>query len=392
MNTFLKLCKQRGFQTVSVITLYLLFAQALPPKAHQLFFSVSKTIQEALLWVLPVVVCFFIAYTISLFKKSAPLFLLAIVIFEAISNSFSVWYAYACGLCVSSTIPLLESTNMSLTFSPLWQVPFSRPTFWSSQTGLFIGIFLGILNALFSTNRLTQIIGQGKRLAEQVLGKLFSPIIPIFILGFVARMHQQKFIDQMYTECAQLVCILVLFLCIYIAFLFLAGNSFSPKLAYQDFYNLLPAAGVAFTSGSGLATMPWTIAGTSKNLMNKDFAQAVIPATTNIQQIGDCIINAFLCFLLYQHFLGHPPDIATWLPFTCMFVLARFTTAAVLGGAIFIMIPIYESYLAFNAEMIAIILAFNVILDPIVTCSNVVANAALCKIFEKVWRPIGSLD
>jgi Na+/H+-dicarboxylate symporter len=253
-------------------------------------------------------------------------------------------------------------------------------------------MLLGITAALFSSDKITHIISRGKALSERILGNFFSPVIPFFILGFVARMHQQKFLDQMYTQCAQLVLVLTLFLGLYIAFLFLAGNSFSPKKAYSDLYNLLPAAGVAFTSGSGLATMPWTIAGTSKNLSNKDFAQAVIPATTNIQQIGDCIINAFLCFLLYQHFFGHAPDVATWIPFTCMFVLARFTTAAVLGGAIFIMIPIYESYLSFNAEMVAIILAFNVILDPIVTCSNVVANGALCKIFEKIWRPIGSLE
>ena len=35
--------------------------------------------------------------------------------------------------------------------------------------------------------------------------------------------------------------------------------------------------------------------------------------------------------------------------------------------------------------MIAIILALNVVLDPIVTSCNVVANGALCRVFEVVW-------
>jgi Na+/H+-dicarboxylate symporter len=73
-----------------------------------------------------------------------------------------------------------------------------------------------------------------------------------------------------------------------------------------------------------------------------------------------------------------------WVQFSLVFVLARFATAAVIGGAIFMMLPIYEKYLCFNAEMIAILLAFNVILDPIITCSNVLANGALCQMFEKV--------
>jgi len=52
------------------------------------------------------------------------------------------------------------------------------------------------------------------------------------------------------------------------------------------------------------------------------------------------------------------------------------------------MIPIYETYLGFNAEMVAIILAFNVVLDPIVTASNVLCNGALCRVYEKVWLKI----
>ena len=82
------------------------------------------------------------------------------------------------------------------------------------------------------------------------------------------------------------------------------------------------------------------------------------------------------------------PDLITWGSFSIVFVLARFATAAVLGGAIFIMLPIYESYLNFTPEMIAIILALNVFLDPLITSTNVIANGALCRVFEKVWRKI----
>jgi Na+/H+-dicarboxylate symporter len=142
---------------------------------------------------------------------------------------------------------------------------------------------------------------------------------------------------------------------------------------------------VALLSGCSLSTMPWTIEGAAKNLQNPALAKAIIPATTNIQQIGDCITQAFLCFLIYRHFYGHNPDVMTWLNFSIIFVLARFATAAVLGGAIFVMLPVYETYLSFNAEMIAIILTLNVILDPLITSCNVMANGALCRVFEKVW-------
>jgi Na+/H+-dicarboxylate symporter len=156
----------------------------------------------------------------------------------------------------------------------------------------------------------------------------------------------------------------------------------------QHIKNLLPAGGISLTSGCSLSTMPWTIKGASMNLENPALARAIIPATTNIQQIGDCITNAFLCFLIYKHFNGYAPDIKTLVIFSGVFVAARFATAAVLGGAIFIMIPIYQTYLGFNDEMVAIILAMNVILDPIVTSSNVMANGGLARVFEKVWTTV----
>jgi Na+/H+-dicarboxylate symporter len=123
-------------------------------------------------------------------------------------------------------------------------------------------------------------------------------------------------------------------------------------------------------------------------LEDPTLARAIIPATTNIQQIGDCITNAFLCFLIYKNFYGVAPDISTLLMFSVVFVLARFATAAVLGGAIFIMLPIYQSYLNFNDEMVGIILTLNAILDPIVTSSNVMANGGLARVFEKVWTTV----
>ena len=131
--------------------------------------------------------------------------------------------------------------------------------------------------------------------------------------------------------------------------------------------------------------MPIIISATAKNLKNPKFADTIIPATINIQQIGDCIVNSFLCFLIYRNFFGYNPDIVTWLKFTSVFIFARFATAAVVGGAIFLMLPIYQHYLHFSNEMIAMIIAFNVILDPIVTSSNVLANGGLAKIFEMVW-------
>jgi Na+/H+-dicarboxylate symporter len=187
---------------------------------------------------------------------------------------------------------------------------------------------------------------------------------------------------------AILVVYLLAFLAFYLTLIYFIGAEFNLRRMLTHMKNLFPAWGIALTSGCSLSTMPWTIKGASLNLKDPEFAKAIIPATTNIQQIGDCIMNTFLCFLIYNHFYGHAPDMHTLFTFSIAFVIARFATAAVIGGAIFVMLPIYQTYLDFSSEMIGIILAMNVILDPIVTSSNVFANGGLAKIFEMVWNKV----
>jgi hypothetical protein len=381
----IRLLKHRGIQVIVLLCAYFCFASSLPQSVHQGLYTISIFIKDLLMWLLPLTVGFFIAHAISSFRHQAPLFILLLFLFEALSNLSSVWYAYAGGQISAEHLPALTLPSAHSSFSSLWQISLKRPIWWSADKGAMIGLLLGCFAALGKIPILKKGIEQGKTGAQWILTKIFSRTIPLFVLGFVARMHQTHLFQHVLVQYGLLVVWLCFFLVVYLFLLFFMGNAGSPSRTLQAIKHLLPAGGIAFTSGCSISTMPWTIEGTAKNLKDPDLAKGVIPATTNIQQIGDCIANTFLCFLLYKHFYGHSPDFLTWAHFSFIFVLARFATAAVLGGAIFIMLPIYETYLSFNAEMIAIILAFNVILDPLITSCNVVANGALCKIFEIVW-------
>ncbi|HEV7735774.1 MAG TPA: cation:dicarboxylase symporter family transporter [Chlamydiales bacterium] len=379
------LLQHRSIQIFLTIAGYLAIAPFLPPEVHQGLYTISLFIKDLLLWILPLTVGIFIANAIASFEKKAPLFILLLFLFEGLSNSMSVWYTYGCGHLIGGGLHAIEAHPVIDAFSPLWRMPITKPIWWSADKGTFVGVGIGLLS-VFAFPRLRKKLEEAKRLAERVITRTFSRLIPLFILGFVARMVKTEFFHQMFSQYAELFVWLPVFMALYIGALFFIGSGFSIQTCLRNMQNLLPAAGMAFSSGCSLSTMPWTIEGTSKNLRTPDLAKAVIPATTNIQQTGDCIAQAFLCFLIYLHFHGAPPPLSIWLPFSLVFVLARFATAAVFGGAIFIMLPIYEHYLSFTPEMIAIVLALNAILDPLITCSNVIANGALCRIFERVWE------
>lgn len=381
-----KILQQRSIQVLLVLTLYTLAASYLSLTAHQLLYTLSLLIKDILLWVMPITVGFFIANTVQSFERRAPLFVIILLLFEASSNFTSVWYAYFSAHSVSDFLPSFQSMAVESDFKALWRLPFTRPGWWGADKGAFLGLIFGGIGA-FSTNlSFKNFITQGKNSMEFLLVKGFARLIPLYILGFVAHMYQTDILSHVIGYYGVIVLCLTLFLAVYIVFLFFLGAGGSLRQALTNIKNLLPVGAIAFTSGCSLSTMPWTIEGTAKTLKNPELAKALIPATTNIQQIGDCIINTFLCFLIYKNFFGTVPDFMTWVHFSIIFTLARFATAGFQGGAIFVMLPIYEAYLNFNGEMIALILALNVILDPLVTSCNVLANGALCRTFERVWN------
>ncbi len=380
--------QQRSIQTILILGLYILIAPLLPLVLNQGLYTISLFIKDVLMWVMPLTVGFFIAFTVTSFERRAPLFIIILLLFETFSNLTSVWYAFGCANIAAEYLPAVKASSIDSDFAALWRIPLARPAWWSAEKGAFAGLLLGCIAAFSKGHYLKPFLEQGKNMVEWMLTRVFARLIPIFVLGFAAQMFETKLIGHVFAHYAILVLWLTCFLGIYIVFLNALAAGWSFARISKSIRNLLPAGGIALTSGCSLSTMPWTIAGAAKNLQNPAMAKAIIPATTNIQQIGDCIAQAFLCFLIYRHFYGQNPDMLMWISFSTVFVLARFATAAVLGGAIFIMLPIYETYLNFTPEMIAIILALNVVLDPIITSANVMANGALCRVFEKAWNGV----
>jgi hypothetical protein len=381
-----KFLSQRVVQTLGVVAFYVVFGEHLAPIWHRAFYSISLFIKDLLLWIMPLTVGVFIAHTVKSFKKGAPLFLLTLVLFESTSNFLSVWYAYGAAGLSGHIIPLAMIAPKAAPFDALWSLPFKRPSWWSADKGVLVGMSFGLLSAFWHNRPLEKSLSALSSFMQSLLTKGFARLIPLFVLGFAAQMTNTGLLSQVVETYTMLLLALVGFIALYLSVLFFLSAGGSLSKTFSHIKSLLPAGGLALTSGCSLSTMPWTIAGASKNMNDPELAKAVIPATTNIQQVGDAIANAFFCFLIYTHFFGKTPDPMLWLTFSIVFMLARFATAAMLGGAIFVMLPIYESYLHFNGEMIALVLALNVVFDPIVTSSNVMANGALCRVFERVWQ------
>lgn len=147
---------------------------------------------------------------------------------------------------------------------------------------------------------------------------------------------------------------------------------------------MFPVFVTAFSTVSSALTMPVTIMATEKNVKNKELAGSVISATVNIHLIGDCVAIPILAYAILKTFNLAEPSLSSYLVFSCFFVLAKFSVAAVPAGGIIIMAPILEKYLNFSSEMSSLIIAIYVIFDPFVTGFNVLGNGALAKLIDEL--------
>ncbi|MGD9592430.1 MAG: cation:dicarboxylase symporter family transporter, partial [Candidatus Berkiella sp.] len=206
--------------------------------------------------------------------------------------------------------------------------------------------------------------------------------IPLFVIGFIVKLEHDGVVVTLVKDYALIFSMIAIAQFSYILLIyFISSTNIS---ALQSIKNMLPAAITGFSTMSSAAAMPLTIIGTQKNASNPDLARSVIPATVNVHLIGDCFAIPILAYAILKSFEIPEPMLLSYLVFSFYFVLAKFSVAAVPGGGIIVMLPILESYLGFNPQMLSLITALYILFDPVITCANVLGNGAFALVIDKI--------
>ena len=90
-----------------------------------------------------------------------------------------------------------------------------------------------------------------------------------------------------------------------------------------------------------------------------------------------------MIFAILKNFGVAEPSLWSYLIFSCYFVVAKFSVAAVPGGGIIVMLPIIESCFGFNADMLSLITALYILFDPVITTCNILGNGCLASILSR---------
>ncbi|MCS5708430.1 dicarboxylate/amino acid:cation symporter [Candidatus Berkiella cookevillensis] len=353
----------------------------LTPHALSNLLAISILIKEIIMFMMPLLIMGCAFQCMYHLKRGGILMICVGVVTICLSNALSAWIGYGVSHIVST--PALQQAYAEQTTLLLPAFSLVLPKWLANEWALMTGLLLGMLLSIKPSMLGAQLDNLSKSGIHLILNRILMPLLPIFISGYFIKMHQDGVLSTIFYTYAKLALMMMGIYLLYLFFTYYLTSGLRLKKTYIHIKNVLPAAWVGFSAMSSLAALPLNLQAAQKNTQDSKWVGGILPISTNIHLVGDSIGIPFLAMALLITY-GHPlPDLYHYFIFSCFFVLSKFSVAAVPGGGILVMLPILMQYLGFNAEMCAFITALYVLLDPIITCVNVLGNGMLMLVLDK---------
>jgi Na+/H+-dicarboxylate symporter len=358
----------------------------MPLAVKQFFLSISLSLKEILMVMIPFIIFSSVYSAFAKIRGHALLFASTLLICVIVSNFFSVNLAGIFSYFVVFGNPTIHQPLAITGLEPLWQ--FTIPKLISNNVVLLISLLLACISNPDITKNIQKVSSQMEKIVDIFLKRLFTPVLPFFIFGFLIKLLTEDIIGDVLAVNPRAFIFMILLLLSYLVVILMAAVIFYKKSAMDILRHILASAITAFTSMSSAAALPFSIKAAEANTGNKNVSDVVIPATVNIHMIGDSICIPILAMILLMAF-GHPtPSLSTYLIFAATFTMTKFSGAGVPGGSIMVMIPVLESYLGFTPEMVALITICYMLIDPIATTGNTIGNNLFVIHFNKLYGRI----
>lgn len=376
--------RKMPFILLAVIFLVGISYQWLSPTCKSVLYGISLSLKSLITFLLPFLIFGLLFKTAVQLAKKASKWILFLLTAICLSNFISTMFSYMVGsFAYHLNLSIMPTSTEKTSLIPLGS--FLLPNWIGNSPAMFAGLALGFLMGWLNPP-LSEKIASHFEKAINIILKLFLYIIPLFIAGFIVKIIHDGVINLIIRNYALIFVIVASAVFSYIGLIYFIINRFQIKNFVKSLKNMLPATIAGFGSMSSAACMPLTILGTEKNSKNPDIARSIIPVTVNIHLIGDCFSIPIFAFAVLKSFGIAEPTFSSYLIFAIYFVLAKFSVAAVPGGGILVMLPILETYLGFNGDMLSLITALYILFDPLITSANVLGNGGFAMGIDRAFN------
>lgn len=385
--------KSLPVQLVICVIVALLIGTHVDISTVRLFYSFACVIKDVLMIILPLVIVTYIASALLALEQRAPLLIICIILMVCLSNIAAVFTSYFVGQLVLPWLTAGKIINLTIAqdnITPFFTLPL--PNLLDPSHALIIGMGYGLF---FSFYRLPQAKIFALKMRDYVtlfLRKGFIPFLPVYVFGFVLKMQAEGNLVALFTNYGQIFLVICLLLAVYITFVYALAHGFKPKEFIASLRNMLPAGLTGFTTMSSAASMPVTLAATEQNIKDSGFSQLIIPATVNIHLLGDALGIPLIGLAILQ-LAGFPmPGIEQYTIFAAYFCMAKFSSAAIPGGGVLVLLPTLQIHLGLTPEMTGLVATIYILQDSLFTGSNVMGNGCFALICHRLFKMLGLIQ
>ena len=361
------------------------FASYIPEVGKSFFYTLSLSIQEILLFLLPFIIFSFLFEGFVSLRSTAIQFIILIIPAILISGLIALQFSYFLGKYMflkNITIEPLVSSGLEL--KPLWS--FALPRMIPINVTLLFGFIFGVFMPMIDLELSLKISKKLTSIASFFLHKIFVPMIPVFIFGFLLKIANDGHLNTIIKDYFWILLYVIAFSFTYITFLYWIACGFNFKKVVYSTKNILPALMTGFSTMSSAMAMPFLMQGVEKNVSNPEISRAVIPIAINPHLIGDAISISLFSFAILLSFQHDFPAFETYFFVSLKLLTAKLGAVGVPGGGILVLSPILGEYLGFDTAMISLITAIYILFDPFITVGNIYGNGAFAMLFSKIFE------
>lgn len=366
-------------------------------------YAVSLSLKAILEFFLPFIVFSYISSCILSFEKGVLTFIVILLGTVFISNFLSTLIGYGASHLVLEKINLGANVTPSGTCKvlvPTWTT--RLPKLVSNDKALYAGLLYGLIFSFVRSFGISKDIKSFVLIAKKFkdfadllkkassffLIRIFMPLVPLFILGFIISLQYEGNLGAIITSYAPIFIFIASVQILYNGLLFAIAAKFDFNRWFVYIRNIVPAVIAAFSTMSSAAAMPLTLLAAERNTENPNMARILIPATVNIHMIGNAISIPILALGFLVTF-GIPfPDFKSYILFGLSFAISQFAVAAVPCAGIFVMLPLLQQYMGFTPEMSSIIMGIYIFFSALLTAGNVMGNSAFAIFLNRVFTKL----
>ncbi len=370
MNILRKFSSSLPLQLITMILVIFLAGDYIPVGIKEFFYTISVLIKDLLVLALPYIIFAYLFSTLVALQNGAILFVISLVSCVVFMNFLGLNIAYfVSGLLTEMSGLAPVQVDASRELVSMWRLPVPGviKAILQNEHGLILGVLSGIGLGYLNVN------------------KMFIPVVPFFILGFILKMQHEGTLAYVLKQYGPVYLLIAAVQIVYLLSLFAIGAKLNPKTWLNYLRNMLPPVITGISTMSSAAALPFSLTAAEQNTKNPLIARSVIPSTVNINLMGDSLgVPLMIIATMVTFGMGIPPY-ALFFAFAMQYVMYMFTVAAVPGATIIVMTPVIQEVLGFNAEMIGLATALYILYDAIGTTMNVLGNGAFAVLFNRIF-------